>query len=73
MTQRRTPPAVAPTDRPVTWIALAVAFLAISLPSWVQALGGGKTLGYLPAAAFTLAALAFAVQARRCARRRSGR
>ena len=74
MTQRRTTQqTVAWTEKPVTWIALAVAFLAISVPQWVEALSAEKTLGYLPAAAFTIAAFFFAVQARRCVRRRSER
>ncbi|WP_432504824.1 hypothetical protein [Kineococcus arenarius] len=58
------------TQRPGTWIALAVAFSALSAPSWVDALSGEKTLGYLPAAAFTAAAVFFLTQARRCARYR---
>ena len=71
MTQRRTPQQTAPwTQKPATWIALAVAFLALSTPLWIDALSGEKTLGYLPAAAFTVAAFCFVVQARRSARRR---
>jgi hypothetical protein len=74
MTQRSsTHQTVAWTEKPGTWIALAVAFLAISTPSWVDALSGEKTLGYLPAVAFTVAALFFGVQARRCVRRRPRR
>lgn len=66
MTQRRTTgQTVARTEKQGTWIALAVAFLAISLPQWVEALSGGKNLAYLPAVAFTVVALCFVVQARR--------
>ncbi|WP_432534882.1 hypothetical protein [Kineococcus arenarius] len=71
--QRTTQQTVAWTERPGTWIALAVAFLAISTPQWVEALSGEKTLGYLPAVAFTVAAFFFVVHARRCARRRPER
>ncbi|WP_432510236.1 hypothetical protein [Kineococcus sp. SYSU DK001] len=74
MTQRRTPQQKATSSQELTtWLALAVAMLAISMPQWIQALSGEKPLGYLPAAGFTVAAVLFAVRARRCARRRSGR
>ena len=74
MTQRSsTQQGVAWTEKPGTWIALAVAFLAISMPLWVNALSGEKLLSFLAAVAFTIAAFLFAVYARRCARRRPER
>ena len=74
MTQRRTPqPTVAWTERPQTWMALAVMFLAISLPQWVVALSQEKALAYLSATAFTFVAVLLAVYAHRCARRRPQR
>ena len=74
MTQRRTPQqTMAWTEKPHTWIVLAVMFLAISLPQWVAAFSGEKALAYLAAAAFTFAAVLFVVHAYRCARRRPRR
>ncbi|MEW1960185.1 hypothetical protein [Kineococcus sp. NPDC059986] len=70
MTQRRSTEQAAWARTPGTWIALAVAFAAISVPQWVQAFSGDGDLAYLPAVAFALAALAFLRQARRCARSR---
>ncbi|GAA4962640.1 hypothetical protein [Kineococcus glutinatus] len=57
-------------DRPSTWLALAVMFLALSVSFWIDALSGEKTLGFLPAGAFTVSAVLFALHARRCAVRR---
>ncbi|WP_432544328.1 hypothetical protein [Kineococcus sp. SYSU DK002] len=73
MTQRRTPQQATSSQETTTWLALAVAMLAISMPQWIQALSGEKALGYVPASAFTLAAVLFAVHARRCSRRRTER
>lgn len=73
MQQRRTAPT--PIDwsqTPATWIALAVALLATSMPQWIAAVGEGKTLAYVAAGAFTLAAAAFAAQAARLDRARRG-
>ena len=78
MTQQHTPQlppgqargAVNRNDLPSTWLALAVMFLALSVSSWIEALSGEKTLGFLPAAAFTLASALCALHARRCARHR---
>ncbi|GAB3457750.1 hypothetical protein AB1207_17165 [Kineococcus endophyticus] len=71
MTQRRRTQTATWAQTPLTWIALAVAFAAISVSNWVQALSGAKDLAYLPAVAFALAAVSFLWQARRCTRARS--
>ena len=74
MTQRRTPQqTVAWTEKPRTYIALAVMFLAISLPQWVLALREEEILAYVAATAFTFVAVLFAAYAHRCARRRPQR
>ncbi|WP_380171970.1 hypothetical protein ACFEMC_22200 [Kineococcus sp. DHX-1] len=71
MTQRRRTQTATWAQTPRTWIALAVAFAAISVSNWLQALGGGRDLAHLPAVAFAAAAVSFLWQARRCARARS--
>ena len=60
-------------QRPVTWILLAVTFLAISTPQWVAALAGGEALSFVSAAAFTVAAVLFVLYARHAARGRTHR
>ncbi len=69
MTQRRRTQTATWAQTPRTWIALAVAFAAISLSNCSRPSGGGRDLAHLPAVAFAAAAVSFLWQARRCARR----
>jgi len=73
MTQQRTAPT--PIDwsqTPATWIALALSFVAISLPQWIAGFADGTTPAFVAAGGFTLAALSFALQAVRLDRARKG-
>lgn len=73
MRQQRTAPSPIDWSRtPGTWIALAVALLAVSAPQWVAAVGQGKSLAYVVGTVVTAAAAVSALHGRRLLQARRG-
>lgn len=62
------PEALAWNEKPSVWVALAIGSLAVSVPWWIDGVGGDKLLGLLAGGGSTLLAALSALHARRCAR-----